>query len=295
MKNYTIINNCKIELTLSAVRGAIYGDIIGSVFEFAPIPTKEFELITDKSDFTDDTVMTLAVAKAIMESGKDYADLSDSTVYWMQKLGRKYPNRGYGARFMEWLWSDNPKPYNSFGNGSAMRVSPVGTIAKSVEEAAKLSRKVTEVTHNHTEGIKGAEVTAVAIFLAANSGRISKLEIQKYAEQQYGKLQNLSTIEQGYVWNEICQKTVPESIECFLESENYEDTIRNCVSLGGDSDTMGAIAGAIAGAYYGTEIKCAEPLDLLTSELRDIFEEWEWFSMQKQIDSLYKAEENAVK
>jgi len=295
MKQYTIIKDCKIALPVTAVRGAIYGDIIGSVFEFNPIHTKDFELLTERSGFTDDTVMTLAIAKAVMESGEDYADLSDSAVYWMQKLGRKYPNGGYGARFIEWLWSSNPKPYNSFGNGSAMRVSPVGTIAESVEEAAELSRRVTEVTHNHPEGLKGAEVTAVSVFLATNSGRMSKVEIQKYAEQQYGKLQDLSTIERGYVWNEICQNTVPESIECFLEGWNFEDVIRNCVSLGGDSDTMGAIAGAIAGAYYGAEIKDAEPLDLLTSELRDIFEEWEHFAAHKLDKRLRKAEENADK
>lgn len=279
--------------TASAVRGAIYGDIIGSVFEFNPIGSKEFELLSPKSDFTDDTIMTLAIAKAVMESGDDYADLSESAVWWMQKLGRKYPNRGYGLRFAQWLRSCNPKPYNSFGNGSAMRVSPVGAIAESVEQAAELSRKVTEVTHNHSEGIKGAEVTAVSVFFATNGGRKDKQKIQKYAEKQYGMLKDLHTIKLSYVWNEICQKTVPESIECFLESENYEDTIRNCVFLGGDSDTMGAIAGAIAGAYYGAEIKDAEPLNLLTSELRDIYEEWDDFSRRKLTERVFKTESQA--
>jgi len=270
------IRNRKAE----AVRGAIYGDIIGSVYEFNPICTKDFELFTDKNFFTDDTVITLAIAKAVMDCKENYSDMSEAAVYWMQKLGRKYPNAGYGARFEQWIQSNNPKPYNSYGNGAAMRISPVGTIARNIEEAKELSRKVTEVTHNHPEGIKGAEVTAVSIFLALNEYDKAKKRIQKFTEEQYGKLKSISYLSEQseqYKYSESCQKSVPESVECFLEATDFEDTIRNCVLLGGDCDTMGAIAGAISAAYYGAELKGIEPLDCLTTELRDIFEEWKDF------------------
>ena len=262
------------------VKGAIYGDIIGSAFEFEPIHSKKFRLISEKSRFTDDTVMTLAIAKAVMESAEDYSDLSEQAVYWMQKLGRKYPDGDYGGRFLDWIFSQNPKPYNSYGNGAAMRVSPVGAIAGSVEEAKKLSRMVTEVTHNHPQGIKGAEVTAVSVFMAFDGGRKAKREISDYLEANYPDIRGIyenGGLQETYVWNETCQGSVPESIQCFLESLDYEDAIRNCVLLGGDADTMGAIAGAIAGAYYGAKLSSDEPLELLTSELREIYEEWKWF------------------
>lgn len=261
-----------------AVLGAICGDIIGSVYEFDPIFTKEFELITDRNHLTDDTVMTLAIAKAVMDCKGDYTSLSAAAIYWMQKLGREYPNAGYGTHFAKWIDSDNSLPYNSYGNGAAMRISPVGAIARTIEEAIELSYKVTSVSHNHPEGIKGAEVTAVSIFLAMDK---NKEEIRRYTEGQYGQLKDLQYLSENYEYNESCQGTVPESVVCFLESIDYADAIRNCVMLGGDCDTMGAIAGAIAGAYYGVTINKSIILGKLTNQLRSIYEEWEEFTSHK--------------
>lgn len=230
--------------------GAIIGDIVGSRFEWNNHRSKDFDLLTYNCFFTDDSVMSLAVAKAILESKEDYSDLNEKAVEWMRSIGQHYPNCGYGGGFRNWMFSANPKPYNSYGNGAAMRVSAAGLAANSLEEAILLSKKVTEVTHNHPEGIKGAEATAVAIYLAKTGSNI--LEIRDYINTHYYSMNfKLDDIRNTYEFNETCQDTVPQAIEAFLESTSFEDAIRNAISIGGDSDTLAAITGGIAEAYYG--------------------------------------------
>ena len=225
--------------------GAIIGDIVGSRFEWNNIKTKDFEFFTDKCEPTDDSIMTLAIAKAILESKKQTDKLPELTVKYMKELGRKYPNAGYGGHFGYWIRSDNSEPYNSFGNGSAMRVSACAFAADSLEEAIRLSQAVTEVTHNHLEGLKGAEATTVAIYMARTGSTIP--EIKDYINKNYYKIDyTLDDIRDTYEFNETCQDTVPQSLEAFFESTDFEDAIRNAISIGGDSDTLAAITGGIA-------------------------------------------------
>lgn len=230
--------------------GSVIGDIVGSRFEWDNIKTKEFDFLTDECFVTDDSIMSLAIAKAIIECNGDYNNLSELAVCCMQEIGRPYPECGYGGMFQQWMYSDDPKPYNSFGNGAAMRVSACGFAATTLEEAKLLSRKVTEVTHNHPEGIMGAEATTVAIYLAKIGKNI--LEIREYINDNYYPMNfTLDSIRDTYQFNEICRDTVPQAIMAFLESANFEDAIRNAISIGGDSDTIAAITGGIAEAYYG--------------------------------------------
>jgi type I restriction enzyme M protein len=230
--------------------GAIIGDIVGSRFEWNNHRSKEFELLPHQCFFTDDSVMSLAVCDALMRCQSDFTNLGKQTVCSMQKIGRPYPACGYGGFFRRWLYSDEPKPYNSFGNGAAMRVSGCAYVAKSLEEAKVLSKTVTEVTHNHPEGIKGAEATVVAVYLA-RTGK-SLIEIQDYIEKHYYHLDfTLDSIRDTYAFDETCQGTVPKALEAFFESVGFEDAIRNAISIGGDSDTLAAITGAVAEAYYG--------------------------------------------
>jgi len=271
--------------------GAIIGDIVGSRFEFNNHRSKDFELFTDECFVTDDSIMTLAVAKAIMEtcrtfessvvtsgfSDEFYSVLERNTIRYMQEIGRKYPNCGYGSRFYQWIFSQNPQPYGSFGNGAAMRISPVGFAARSKEEAVKMSKVVTSVSHNHAEGIKGAEATVIAIFMARTGS--SKEEIRSRITRDYYELDfTLDEIRDTYEFDETCQGTVPQAIEAFLESTSFEDAIRNAVSIGGDSDTLAAITGGIAEAYYGVPIDMEEKaLTYLDPLLRSIYDEWENF------------------
>lgn len=231
--------------------GAIIGDIVGSRFEWHNIKTKEFTFFHIDCFATDDSIMTLAVAEAILACNEDYSDLGDQTVKYMRELGHRYPDAGYGGRFREWLKKPFPKPYNSLGNGAAMRVSPVAYAAENVDQLKALSRAVTEVTHNHPSGIKGAEATAVAIFLALHGA--SKQDIKKVIDEEYYNLDfyQLDEIRDDYSFDETCDGTVPYAIEAFIEAASFEDTIRNAISIGGDSDTLAAIAGSIAEAYYG--------------------------------------------
>lgn len=230
--------------------GAIIGDIVGSRFEWHNHRSKDFDLLTHKCFFTDDSVMSLAVCDALLRAAADYSDLSDKAVDSMQRVGRPYPHCGYGGSFRKWVYSDDPKPYNSYGNGAAMRVSGCGYVATSIEEAVELSRAVTAVTHNHPEGVKGAEATAVAVYLA-RTGK-SLVEIQDYITKNYYPINfTLDSIRNSYEFNETCQDTVPQAMEAFFESSSFEDAIRNAVSIGGDSDTLAAITGAVAEAYYG--------------------------------------------
>ena len=234
--------------------GAILGDIIGSPFEFdRGDKTKDFKLFSRRSHFTDDSVMTLAVCEALLKVGQDVTvkEIEDAVISSMQSWGRRYPHAGYGGYFRRWLTARHPEPYNSYGNGSAMRVSAAGWLYDSLEKTRVVAKATANVTHNHPEGIKGAEATASAIFMARNGS--SKEEIKKYIENEfhYDLNRTLNEIRPGYHMDETCQKTVPEAIIAFLEAKDFEDAIRNAVSLGGDTDTLGAITGSIAEAYYG--------------------------------------------
>lgn len=235
--------------------GAVIGDVVGSIYERNNIKTKDFELFKPTCSFTDDTVMTIAVAKALLVTKEKTAGTVDERflkkelIKQMQEYGRKYPYAGYGGTFCRWLMLENPQPYNSFGNGSAMRVSPCGYIAVTLEEALELAKISAEVSHNHPEGIKGAQATATAIFLA-RCGK-TKEEIKQYIEEYFYILdRTLDEIRPEYCFNESCQGTVPQAIQAFLESTDFEDAVRNAVSLGGDSDTLAAITGSIAWAFY---------------------------------------------
>lgn len=233
--------------------GAIIGDIVGSIYEFDNIRYKTFPFLTDKNFFTDDSVMTIAIYSALKKCKGDYRKLSDYAIKEMQKFGKLYPNSpkiSYGSKFASWLTSSNPKPYNSFGNGSAMRVSAVPYFANSINEVKELSKSVTEVTHNHEEGLKGAEAVAVCIYLALH--KKGKEEIKKYVEDNYYSLNfDYAELVKNYRFDETCQNTVPQAIYCFLISNDFEDAIRTAVSIGGDTDTICAIVGGIAEAYYG--------------------------------------------
>ena len=253
--------------------GAIIGDIAGSRFEFNNHRSKEFELFTDDCFVTDDSIMTLAVAKAIMENAKTQQPLSSLAIRYMQEIGRKYPRCGYGARFFRWVASNDPKPYGSYGNGAAMRVSPAGFAAGSEEDALLLAETVTAVTHDHPEGIKGAKATALAIFIARQGA--GKNEIRDRMAGYYDLGFTINDIRGTYNYDITCQGTVPQAIVAYLESGSFEDAIRTAVSLGGDSDTLAAITGSIAEAYFGVppEIK-EKALAYLDGELRGIYDEW---------------------
>ena len=264
----------------TALYGAIIGDIVGSRFEGKgnKIKTKDFELFAPDCRFTDDTVMTVAVATAILKTGDEedgrilFKNVADS----MQNFGKKYPH-GYGRKFKEWIFSDKPRPYGSFGNGSAMRVSAAGWISDSMFETREVARQTARPTHNHLEGVKGAMAVASAIFLA-RQGK-SKEEIKNYIETEfnYNLSRKLDDVRKIYHFDVTCQGSVPEAIISFLESENFEDAIRNAVSLGGDSDTLAAMAGSIAEAFYGVpenliaEVRKFLPQDIL--EVVDKFNE----------------------
>ena len=231
--------------------GAIIGDIVGSAYEFCNIKTKDFPLFSPACDYTDDSLMTIAVGQALSTPWEDMEALKKNFVQTMQAMGQAYPypTGSYGGRFSAWLRSRNPQPYGSFGNGSAMRVSPCGLYAATLEEALDLAKASAEVTHNHPEGIKGAQATAAAIFLArTGSGKDS---IRDYIREHFYPLEEtLEQIRPAYRFDESCQGTVPQAIQAFLESDSFEDAIRNAVSLGGDSDTLGAITGSMAWSYY---------------------------------------------
>ena len=234
--------------------GAILGDIIGSPYEFdRGSKTKNFPLFSGRSEFTDDTVMTIAVADAFLPVQPDMDDdaIRQRVVAKMQKYGRLYPHAGYGGRFRHWLRDRHPKPYNSWGNGSAMRVSSVGWLYNDLETVRRMARLSADVTHNHPEGIKGAEAVASAVFLARTGS--TKAEIKAYIEENfhYDLSRTCDEIRPNYYHVESCQETVPEAITAFLEGESFVGVIRTAVSLGGDCDTLTCIAGSMAEAFYG--------------------------------------------
>lgn len=223
--------------------GAIAGDIIGSVYEAAPIRTPDFPLFGPGSRFTDDTVMSVAVASAILDN-RLYADA-------MQHYGRRYPDAGYGGNFHRWLFAPDPQPYHSWGNGSAMRVSPVGHAFDTREAVLAEAERSARCTHDHPEGIKGAQAVALAVFLARSGMDKAGLRADIARSFDYDLDRTLADIRPGYRFDVSCQGSVPEAIICFLESGDWESAVRNAVSLGGDSDTQACIAGGIAEAYYG--------------------------------------------
>ena len=232
--------------------GAILGDIIGSPYEFdMGDKSKEFPLFSSRSTFTDDTVMTIAVADAFMRPAESDEDVRRNLISAMQHYGRLFPYAGYGGMFRHWLRSNNPQPYGSYGNGSAMRVSSAAWLFDDLDTVRHMARLSAEVSHNHPEGLKGAEATASAIFLARTGS--TKTEIKAYIEENFGYdlSRTCDEIRPGYHHVETCQETVPEAITAFLEGESFEDVIRTAVSLGGDCDTLTCIAGAIAEGFYG--------------------------------------------
>jgi len=246
--------------------GAIAGDIIGSVYEQNQIKTKDFPLFHPQCRFTDDTVLTIAVADAIL-TGRPYEQS-------VREIGQRYPRAGYGGTFIGWLHSDHPQPYNSWGNGSAMRVSPVGFACSTADEVLIEAEKTAQFSHNHPEGIKGAQATALAVFLARTG--YTRDEIRGQISQRFGYNMDrtVDDIRPTYSFDVSCQGTVPEAIIAFLDSTSYEDAVRNAVSLGGDSDTLACITGGIAEAFYqdipvGIRAKVKE---LLTPHLLGITE-----------------------
>ena len=264
--------------------GAIIGDIVGSIYEFDNIKTKEFDFFTDEKFFTDDTVMTVAIADAIMNGGQH-----ENFIQSMKKWGVDYIDKSYGHSFRNWLTSENSEPYNSWGNGSAMRVSPCGWVAKldipieeGIKQTEELARMSAEVTHNHPEGIKGAQATAVAIYYmrlgksknAINECKyILKNEIEK--RYRYNLNFTLDKIRYSYDFNESCQGTVPQAMVCILESRNFEDAIRNAISIGGDSDTLAAITGSIAEAAYGIPENIKnKAFDYLDEPIKELYNKW---------------------
>jgi ADP-ribosyl-[dinitrogen reductase] hydrolase len=223
--------------------GAVIGDIVGSIYEFDNIKTKEFELFGDDCDFTDDTLCTVAVADALLQAG----DPAKAFRRW----GEVYPDLGYGGMFLRWLNQPDMGPYNSFGNGAAMRVSPCALIARDLSEALSLSDRVTQVSHNHPEGMKGARATTHAVFLALEGAGAAAIRQEIGRVYSYDLSRSVDQIRPGYEFDETCQKTVPEALTCALEATSFEDAIRNAISIGGDSDTVACIAGALAEGLYG--------------------------------------------
>ena len=250
--------------------GAILGDMVGAPYEFDRSPkTKEFPLFSRGSEFTDDSVMTVAVAEALLDTlGGTDDEIRAALVSSMRRWGRRYPHAGYGGRFRHWLAAKDPQPYGSFGNGSAMRVSAAGWLFDSLEETRRIARLTAGVTHNHPEGIKGAEATASAIYLARTGA--GKEEIRDYITGAFGYdlSRTCDEIRPGYHHVETCQETVPEAITAFLEGTDFEDVIRTAVSLGGDCDTLTCIAGSMAEVFYGIpEEMAAECLKRLPKDM----------------------------
>ncbi len=256
--------------------GAALGDIIGSRFEFdRGIRTKNFELYSKYDGFTDDTVMTVGVAEGLLNVAKNASEeiIKKTLIRSMQKYGRRYPEAGYGRKFYNWILGNDPKPYGSWGNGSAMRVSAAGWLYDSLERTREVARWSAEISHNHPEGIKGAECTAAVIYLS----RIGKTkeEIRKYVIREFGYdlHEDLDELRGRHRHDESCMDSLPKALVSFLEGDSYEDVIRNAISLGGDTDTLAAIAGAMAEGYYGIPDEILEKgKDYLTDDLKEVLE-----------------------
>lgn len=248
--------------------GAIVGDIVGSIYEFNNHRSKDFPLFSGGCDFTDDTVLTVAVADCLMNQGS-YAE-------YIKNYTRKYPNRGYGGRFAQWIRFESMEPYNSWGNGSAMRVSAVGFAFDDLEMVMQEAKRSSEVTHNHPEGIKGAQATALAIYMARQGQSKEQIKSAIAKSFSYDLDRTLDEIRPVYQFNESCQETVPEAVIAFLESTDFEDAIRNGISLGGDSDTLTCITGGIAEAFYGgvPQDIAEKALSYLPKAMREVVEKF---------------------
>lgn len=255
--------------------GAIIGDIVGSRFECNNYKKKDFEFFTDECKVTDDTIMSLAICDAYLKGFQYEYKGENILVDCMQFLGRKYPEAGYGRNFSDWINSDNPKPYGSYGNGAAMRISGCGFASKSIDELKHMSMLISEVSHNHLESYKAAEAVATTIYLARIGN--NKDAIKTYVEDNYYPLNfSLDEIRDDYEFDVSCKGSVPQALEAFFESTNFEDAIRNAISIGGDSDTIGAITGGIAEAYYGiTHEMRVKSKTYLDYTLLDILERFE--------------------
>ena len=263
--------------------GAIIGDIAGSIYEFHNIKTKDFPLFLPACDYTDDSLMTIAVGSALMKTKARDQSIEPVFVGEMRRIGRAYPHPmgSYGGGFAAWLQSPNPNPYNSWGNGSAMRVSACGEAAKSLDEALSLARYSAEVTHNHPEGIKGAQAVAAAIYLLRSV--MDRDTLRTYIEKNFYPLDfTLDEIRPTYTFDGSCQGTVPQAFQAFFESVSFEDALRNAVSLGGDTDTLAAIACSIAWAHYAQHgpdevmlALSALAMEKLPADLRKIVVDWE--------------------
>ena len=268
--------------------GAILGDVVGSIYEFDNLKTKEFPLFSPDCMFTDDTVMTIAVAEALLQYEKieNYEDFKKTLVQVMHKYGRLYPDAGYGGHFLVWVVRGKTEPYNSYGNGSAMRVSPVGWYANTLEETIALATATAEVSHNHPEGIKGAVAVAGAIFLARSGA--TKEEIRRFTDRYYPIDFTLDDIRPTYDFDITCQGSVPQALEAFFEGEDFEGCIRCAISIGGDSDTIAAMTGSIAEAFYGIPEDYKETalsyLDLPLLTVVEAFEE-AYLSPHSEVDS----------
>ena len=262
--------------------GAIIGDIVGSRFEFVEdeLRPKTFALFTENCRATDDTFMTIAVAKALLEAKDNRQALREAVVRCMVEVAHAHPKTGWGAHFYKWLFEErDPQPYNSYGNGAGMRISPVGWVAESEKEVKELSKIVTEVSHNHPEGLKGAEAVAMGVYLARRGK--SKEEIRQRMQEYYEELKNpyftIKNIHGNYGYDDYghwvtCQGSIPQALIAFLDSTSFEDAIRNAICIGGDSDTIGAMAGAIAEAYYGVSKELEEKaLTYLSSDLKEVY------------------------
>ena len=256
--------------------GSIIGDIVGSVYEFNNLRSKEFVLFDNRSTFTDDSVLTFATAKVLLQ-GSDYTKT-------YQDFSRHYPGRGYGGHFGLWIYSDKPLPYNSFGNGSAMHVSPVGFAFHTLEETLKEAKRSAVVTHNHPEGIKGAQAVACAIFLARKGESKANIKREITSRFEYDLSRPIDLIRQVNQFDETCQGSVPEAISAFLESTDFEDAIRNAISIGGDSDTIACITGGIAQAYYRDipEWIAQEAILHLPPEFKQLLNKFETRFMKKE-------------
>ena len=267
----------------SYMLGAIIGDMAGSIYEFDNIKSRDFEFLSEQCEPTDDSILTCAIARALMDAKGRGTQLERVTMFRMKEyfLANPLPMGGFGAKFFQWALSDVTEPYGSWGNGAAMRISPVAYVANTEVEAKLLSRIVTGTTHNDPEGLKGGEVTALAVFKALHGA--TKEEIQKMVKSYYPGDYSVEELHRTYTFEPSCQKTVPEGMQCFFESEDYESAIRNVMYIGGDCDTLGAIVGAVAGAYYGIPEWIQEKaLSMMPDYMLEDYEDFKTMYMDKE-------------
>ena len=267
----------------SYMLGAIIGDMAGSIYEFDNIKSRDFEFLSERCETTDDSILTCAIARALIDVKGRGTQLERVTMFRMKEyfLANPLPMGGFGAKFFQWALSDVIEPYGSWGNGAAMRISPVAYVANSEMEVKLLSQIVTGTTHNDLEGLKGGEVTALAVFKALHGA--TKEDIQKMVKSYYPGDYSVEELHRTYTFEPSCQKTVPEGMQCFFESEDYESAIRNVMYIGGDCDTLGAIVGAVAGAYYGIpEWIQKKALSMMPDYMVEDYEDFKTMYMDKE-------------